>query len=66
MFKKIVHIGELGNHAVSTIVDRLGLSLKNWLVCQQDQTFTNENDVCLIKKNAKDTNPTKTTVPPMD
>ena len=49
----------LGNHTIDTIVNRLGLQLKNWLSVQQDRAQTNKEYLRLIAEDCLDAQPTK-------
>ena len=49
----------LGNHIIDTIVNRLGLHLKNWLSVQQDRAQTNKASLRLITEDYPDAQPTK-------
>ena len=59
LFEKKLDSEKLGNHVVDTIVNRLGLELKNWLACQQDRASTNKCCLRLISEKFKDASPTK-------
>ena len=49
----------LGNHIIDTIVNRLGLQLKNWLSVQQDRAQTNKEYLRLIAEDYPDAQPSK-------
>ena len=48
----------LANHVVDTIVNRVGLHLKNWLSAQQDRAPTNKTCLREITETFPDANPT--------
>ena len=49
----------LGNHIIDTIVNRVGLQLKNWLSVQQDRAQTNKACLHVITEDYPDAQHTK-------
>ena len=50
LFSKKLNGIELGNHIVSTITNRYGKSLKDWVAAQQDRASTNRDLLELLRK----------------
>ena len=59
LFKNKLNSETLANHILDTIVNRVGLELKNWLCTQQDRAQTNKSCLRLISKSCSDAQPTK-------
>ena len=58
LFKKKLNGLTLANHVIDTIVNRVGLHLKNWLSAQQDRASTNKTCLREITERFPDAKPT--------